>query len=1046
MPCSALPTFTASDECAATGGFMDVPELFPSVLTYLPQTRRLARALPADFDGDGDTDLVTSYDRFVVFHENLGGRAFALGRLLSSRSSAPAAVAVADFDADGRPDWLHAQSQTNELSGHLELHLRSSSGQFRVTRTVGPTFDLALAAEDLDGEGEPDFLVTVEGAYAVVRSLGDLTFELVAHESAVGPDPKVADVADVDADGLPDVLLTEDRMHEVYFLHGLGAGRFAPKVLLALADTPELPDVPGGGARFVDVNGDGLLDVVLHHTSIGMPAWIRGLGGGDFGDEALLDPTGVRSIAFADLDADGDSDQLRFSDGVGESLGENSGGGVMRDAGPLPWGDGDFVLFDADDDSLPDIVRMSATGPLTIRRGLGGFQFEAPPEPERRLVTAGKIAVGDLDANGLEDVVFVGSGGETHGLVQLAPGRFERRWEWPQPSVSSLAGTGDANADGLTDLFWGGASGVVVNPLYVTENLGGERFAEPTLLAEGFRASEAILTDVDGDGRTDVVLRGADGTNVWFSTTEPEVARPLGDPAAQFELQLLVDVNGDTLPDLVARSFVHQPSVRVQLNLGGGLFEDVDSAAGIAGARTIALARDLDGDGRVDLVGTNLTHETLWYRPNAAGGFTAAPLATNLQLDDAADLDADGDVDLLLSVAGTRIAAVNEGDGRFVAAHLPIRVMDARVEDLDGDGTDDVLTPPDGGWFRGPVIAATHVRRVPGVPGGGPIQIADLDADGHLDVVAGDAGGHLLTARGLGDGSFERPVMENALQPGGRAEELHIFDADLDTHPDVIVRDDRAGWLVYANDGLGRFPGPPVPLVDGRPSAHLLVGDLNGDAIADFVLCTDGTEPAVVIGTGELPLDRYSVFDVRAQNSESCVLGDFDGDGDLDLVVSTSLLELATNDGQGHLRYERRLSDFPAAGPILAADVDRDGRQDLVFRVSALRNPGVAGVWRTMDQRPFPAAERFWAGQLTGDAQVEFVTLQNNGLTFHEQRPDGAWSQRGSIQPVLQPAVEIAFGDLNEDGLPDAVISEPGQSGLVIRLQRPACPPDSPPP
>jgi hypothetical protein len=1039
-----LPTFTLNDVCSSSTQFTGVPQVIPHRLANIPVTLDPATAQTLDFDQDGDLDVLTFLYPSLVLHENLSNGRFAPGRVLAKSAPTARLIAVEDLDGDGLTDWL----QAHDGSGRLEVNLRHPSGPFVAARRLGLLFDEAVLVGDLDGDADADALVSAEGVFTVLRNDGGLHFEALATGTPATAGARVNGVADADGDGAIDLLIGEFDNESLSFLPGHGQGAFGEKSLVV--PRRESQPVRRGGAAFRDVDADGCLDVIYAATSSGrLDRWARCLGEGTFGAPALL-PAGGNGLPdpadrVVDLDGDGDLDTLDFVDSSGGIVQVVDAEGLAAPAGPFAWGPTDLAVIDATGDGRPDIVGMPPTGALTVRAQLAPFEFEPVGDVEA-LAAIRSWVTGDFDGDGRPDVLVESRRYTAHMLHGREAGTFDRAPMLSFAGLRTLVGAGDVNGDSRDDLFMdesglGGGLAVAVND-------GSGAFDAPWTLAGGVGPASALLADVDGDGLQDAVFPGAQGVNVWYSPTEPGEARPLGGPGDRFRLHALQDVDGDALPDLLSEATVPAGApVTLRRNLGGGRFEADESATALPSVRAIQFVRDVDEDGRLDLIGRAETGDVAWFGQHADRQFTVHVIASApngaAEVNAVADLDAVRGLDFILTLAGVPAAALNQGDGTFVSAGPFLGASGLRVVDLDADGVDDLLRASDGAWMRGPVLEATPAHRLVGLPGGGPVRLADLDDDHHLDVVSLTDTGQLLTARGDGHGAFARAVAGAQGQDGGRVDALEVADVDRDGHPDVLTRRaDGTGWFAQRNDGQGRFPGMPIPLFEGYAAGRLFAGDLDGDSLDDLVVCEAGAPPATLRTTGDLPLESDPVEGVVAIDADACAVADFDGDGDLDLMVDAGGIYLASNDGTGRLTAGAAIL-ARTGEPLDTADLDGDGLTDLLVGSTGFINSAEVGpVSRERDLAlPSSSGGRLVVPDASAHGLAVVVTVDFPLVVPWAMSAEGAWTDEGWLHSALRRPFEVVMGDLNEDGRADFVVSEAGQPGLIVRLRRPACGP-----
>ena len=370
------------------------------------------------------------------------------------------------------------------------------------------------------------------------------------------------------------------------------------------------------------------------------------------------------------------------------------------------------------------------------------------------------------------------------------------------PGLSPAAGTrlhgansmafADVDEDGDQDFFWGD---FFEAGLLWIENLGScERPdlratpqpvpADELITTSGYNV--ATLADQDADGDLDVligVLGGAFNPNTTASDNLIYFERlPSGDLTRRASRYLYgIDVGSESMP-----------------------------AFG-----------DLDGDGDQDLlVGSKLDPSVLTaarlYRFENVGSTTApefvltdtlAPMDAFHLAPELADLDGDGDLDMLLGSWNDDIRYLrNEG-----TAEEPDFV-------LVGDGP--IAELPRG----------SHAT-----PG-----LGDLDGDGDLDLLVGESSGEINQFRNVGEGE---PVFELVTEGAwgidvGRRSVPRLVDLDGDGDLDLIVGREDAGAEVFMNQGSPREPDfVPAGLLNA-PLPHFstpVLIDLDGDGDDDLV-------------------------------------------------------------------------------------------------------------------------------------------------------------------------------------------------------------------
>jgi hypothetical protein len=245
----------------------------------------------ADFDGDGNLDLALACHfkpSYVLYGDGKGGFSRWVELPRANRSVTSRAVAVADFNRDGRPDIallaeLDLDLTTSEsiTSGLVNVVLNTPQG-WKLSPATFPQgiFGDHIAVGDLDGDGYPDIVTACHKAgnpyYIFLNRQAGTSFEPYVHKS-LPAQAFVFGVAVGSLDGKkPDQLIMavyqslRPERGEHYFSHALLAYRLAakpgqllpePQRVVLYADQEaalnSFRDVAVG-----DLDGDGRLDVV----------------------------------------------------------------------------------------------------------------------------------------------------------------------------------------------------------------------------------------------------------------------------------------------------------------------------------------------------------------------------------------------------------------------------------------------------------------------------------------------------------------------------------------------------------------------------------------------------------------------------------------------------------------------------------------------------------------------------------------------------------------------------------------------------------------
>jgi hypothetical protein len=389
------------------------------------------------------------------------------------------------------------------------------------------------------------------------------------------------------------------------------------------------------------------------------------------------------------------------------------------------------------------------------------------------------VAVGDVNGDGLDDV-FIGGAKEQAGrlLLQRRDGTFAPSDDdvFAADAISEDVGAlfFDANGDGRPDLYvvsggseYSDGAPALQDRLYLDDGRGHLRRASDALPVEYASGSRVVAADYDGDGAIDLFVGGR--VEPWRYGVSPQSLLLHNDGRGHF-----TNVTAQRAPELERIGMV-----------------------------TDASWRDIDGDGRLDLIVVGEWMPIVVFH-NEGGGRLKRLVVPGLEKSDgwwnrivAGDFTGDGRVDFIVGNLG-------ENGGLHATASEPATMI---VKDFDGNGA-----------FEQILSTVSHGRRH-------PLALRD-------DLLRALP---MLASRLPSYASYSGKTVEEIFTP-----------AEL---KDAVVRQTYTfATSLVRNDGNGRFTLVPLPdEAQLAPVYGILAADVDGDSHADLMLAGnfDGFRPEI---------------------------------------------------------------------------------------------------------------------------------------------------------------------------------------------------------
>jgi hypothetical protein len=216
-----------------------------------------------------------------------------------SAGTNPAALAVGDFNRDGKLDVVVTDAGSNKVT----VLLGNGAGSFQsaVSYAVGQN-PVGVAVGDFNGDGKLDLAVAnnYSNSVSVLLGNGNGSFQAAVNYGGV-PNAASLTTADLNGDGKLDLVVANSLGYDVAVLLGNGNGTFQPATTYSTGYEP--------GLALGDLNGDGKLDLAIADIGEGNVRTLLGNGHGGFQETvSYIVPAGALSAAVGDFNCDGKLD------------------------------------------------------------------------------------------------------------------------------------------------------------------------------------------------------------------------------------------------------------------------------------------------------------------------------------------------------------------------------------------------------------------------------------------------------------------------------------------------------------------------------------------------------------------------------------------------------------------------------------------------------------------------------------------------------------------------------------------------------------------
>ncbi|MDY6935150.1 MAG: FG-GAP-like repeat-containing protein [Spirochaetota bacterium] len=699
-----------------------------------------------------------------------------------------------------------------------------------------------------------------------------------------------------------------------------------------------------------DLNGDGEMDVLAASGGkspdyIGEIAWWKNNGNGSFGDKqiiaSILDNSYYNHVVAVDLDDDENIDVLAASGGkspyyIAEIAWWRNNGddtfGEKQSIVSFPYA---RMVCAADIDGVNglDVLAVGRNSAWWANDGSGNFTGDGIIIDDWYL---GYAYLTDIDNDNDLDVLASTSG--SPGRLQWHENTSGDGTSWTKhifdDSFHNCTSLTTIDIDDDNDLDTLGL-GIVnfgepkdIYEIIWWENTDGNGTFGPriTLDSDYSRPSSLFTTDIDGDGKTDVLGTGDSLIAMWNNNGNEGFTKKI------INYQLL------------------------------------DACS--------VYAADMDGNGDMDVLAAG--DSISWYNIRLDGWYrhTISETLNGANSVNSADIDGDGDMDILNTASGSLGSITwweNIDNESFVTISHPIDTnftgaCSCYALDMDLDGDIDVIGAGDGDgviwWENTEGNGLYWDRHEMGYVGGGDesVYAADMDNDGDLDVIE-SMWGSAWIIWWENDGTLPDDGTQwdyHNISPMSWGGPRSVMAADIDGDDDMDVLSANGGIRWWENmDGCGSFPNGGVEYPVGSlhtiddsffPSYYAYALDMDKDGDIDVLGAAGGDidEIAWWENNGDGTFGSRQTVSSSFDGASSVYAADLDGDGDMDIAATA-------RDGDKIAWWKNPMignntewiehtiaADFDGASSVFITDIDDDGDMDIIATAS---DNGEIVVW-----------------------------------------------------------------------------------------------------
>ena len=485
----------------------------------------------ADWSGDGASDVaIVDAAGDILFRHGLPGEPGQFAPPVTVNPGRPSRDIAAVTTSQGT-----LLASVDARDNNVSLYA-FANGLFSLVGVLGAGLQPAqIVSADLLADSRDDLVIRNAGDGTLTVYLANPQGGFHSQETlTVGPGICKVTVADVNQDGLPDLLLANQTAGEVEVMLNLGVAGFSTLVPYRAGSglSAQVDDSSGEPASVV--SQDRTVGVAAVPMAGGTPpvlvaldagsntlGILAGLGNGQFANPVALPTSGPTLAArSADFNGDGLADLAVLGpNGLSIWLGNGKGGFAAvasYDVGPDSTG---LAIANLNGSGTPDLLVGNAFGDVLVLLGQGNGQFQSPQPADRSV----GLAVGYSNVNGSPTFVFVDQGRDRivvqNGPLAPVSALADRSMGLLVPGAPVLA---DLGGNGIEDLIVpnSGGDNVLVYPGLPDGGFGPALNAGNGFFT-GTNPVAVVVADVNGDGRPDLIVANEGSNDVSILLNEP---------------------------------------------------------------------------------------------------------------------------------------------------------------------------------------------------------------------------------------------------------------------------------------------------------------------------------------------------------------------------------------------------------------------------------------------------------------------------------------------------------------------------------------------